>query len=53
MRLNSSKCEFYKDEVNHLGHQLNVDGVQPLLSNVEAIQKAHRKMYLNLSHFWV
>ena len=42
VRLNPNKCEFYKGEVKYLGHRLNADGVQPLLSKVETIQKARR-----------
>lgn len=35
--INTSKCEFGKDEINFLGHRINKDGISPLPDRVQAI----------------
>lgn len=34
VRLNREKCQFFKKQVQYLGHQLCVDGIRPLLNKV-------------------
>lgn len=40
VQLNRSKCQFFKGEIKYLGHLLGQQGIKPLQSKVEAIQKA-------------
>ncbi|PIK53373.1 hypothetical protein BSL78_09735 [Apostichopus japonicus] len=42
LRLQKSKCEFFKDLVEYLGHILNAQGLRPLQKKMEAIQQAPR-----------
>jgi len=43
VKLNGAKCLFFKPEVRYLGHTLSSEGIRPLESKVEAIQKAIKK----------
>ena len=40
VRVNGSKCQFFKEKVNYLGHTLSAEGIRPLLNKVEAILNA-------------
>lgn len=40
VRINSSKCQFYKESVDYLGHKLSSDGIQPLFSKIDCILNA-------------
>ena len=40
LTLNKSKCFFLRSEVTYCGYVVSKDGVRPLPSNVEAVQKA-------------
>ena len=42
VKLNKSKCKFFQDELQYLGHQLCSEGIRPLQNKVEAIQRAPR-----------
>ena len=35
------KCHFFSKEIQYLGHILCTNGISPLPSNTEAIQKMH------------
>ena len=37
LQLNSQKCSFNKLEIDYLGHSINVQGIRPLKSNIDAI----------------
>lgn len=37
VRINLKKCEFFKDRLDFLGHEITSDGVRPLASKVSAI----------------
>ena len=37
--LKLSKCEFFQNEVNWLGHKLSLDGISPKITKTEAILK--------------
>ena len=39
LSLKLSKCEFYKTQVNWLGHKLSENGVTPKITKIEAILK--------------
>lgn len=39
LTINASKCEFFKESVTFLGHTVDKDGIRPLESKVEIIQK--------------
>ena len=38
-RLHPKKCEFFKNEAEWVGHQINQDGIRPLQDKLEAITK--------------
>ena len=40
LRIKKSKCEFFKDSVEYLGHSVDAQGLHTLPSKVEAILKA-------------
>jgi RNase H-like domain found in reverse transcriptase len=42
LRINADKCVFFTSSVEFLGHQVDQHGVQPLQSNVAAIEKFPR-----------
>ena len=59
VKLNKSKCKFFQDEVQYLGHQLCSEGIRPLQNKVEAIQRAPRpknvtelKSFLGMVNFY-
>ena len=37
LKLKLTHCEFFKSEINYLGHHVSKDGVKPSLDNLEAI----------------
>ena len=39
LALKLSKCEFFQNEVNWLGHKLSLDGISPKITKTEAILK--------------
>ena len=39
LKLKPSKCNFFKEEITYLAHQVSKDGVQPSNSNLKAIAK--------------
>ena len=39
MALKLSKCEFFQNEVNWLGHKLSLDGISPKITKTETILK--------------
>lgn len=39
LRINVSKCEFGKSEINFLGFTINCNGIRPLNEKIEAVQK--------------
>ena len=39
LALKLSKCEFFQNEVNWLGHKLSLDGISPKVAKTEAILK--------------
>ena len=39
LALKLSKCEFFQQEVNWLGHKLSMDGISPKITKTEAILK--------------
>ena len=39
LALKLSKCEFFQNEVNWLGHKLSIDGISPKITKTEAILK--------------
>ncbi|PIK47183.1 hypothetical protein BSL78_15953 [Apostichopus japonicus] len=42
VRLNASKCQFFKPQVQYLGHDLSGKGIQPVQDKIEAIMRAPR-----------
>ena len=40
IKVNESKCEFFKEEVQYLGHIILIEGVKPNPKKIEAIKKA-------------
>ena len=42
-RLHLKKCEFFKKEVEWVGHKINQDGIRPLQDKLEAITKRNEK----------
>jgi len=40
IRLNKSKCEFMQSKVRYLGHIVSAEGIQPINSKVDAMNKA-------------
>lgn len=40
VKINESKCQFFKDRVEYLGHTLSSDGIRPLSNKVECIMSA-------------
>ncbi|PIK44829.1 hypothetical protein BSL78_18308 [Apostichopus japonicus] len=42
VRLNASKCQFFKPQVQYLGHDLSDKGIQPVQDKIEAIMRAPR-----------
>ena len=40
LHLKKSKCVFMADSVTYLGHRIDVDGLHPVLKNMEAVQCA-------------
>ena len=37
LKLKPSKCEFFKEEINYLGHCVNADGMKPGTDNLNGI----------------
>ena len=37
LKLKPSKCEFFKEEINYLGHRVSVDGMKPGTDNLDGI----------------
>ena len=37
LKLKLSKCEFFKKEINYLGHRMSADGMKPGTDNLEGI----------------
>jgi len=40
MRLKREKCEFFKTSITYLGHQIDADGIRPVLDKLKAIREA-------------
>ena len=51
MALKLSKCEFFQQEVNWLGHKLSSDGISPKITNTEAILKLSQPTSHHLAKF--
>ena len=41
VKVNGAKCQFYKDNVEYLGHNLSSEGIRPLSNKVDGILNAH------------
>ena len=59
LKLNKAKCEFFKPELEFLGHVVTREGIKPQLAKVEAIQKSPRphnlksvRSFLGLSGYY-
>ena len=59
VRLNKSKCMFFRNQVQYLGHLLCPEGIKPLQNKLDAILKAPRptdvtelKSFLGLVNFY-
>ena len=47
-RLNTKKCDFFKNEIEWVGHNIDEQGIGPLQDKLEAIQKStYRKTEKN------
>ena len=51
LALKLSKCEFFQQELNWLGHKLSLEGISPKMTKTEAILKLSPPTSLN--HYWV
>lgn len=57
VKVNESKCEFFKEYVRFLGYKIDAQGIHPLEDKIECIEKAplpqnltQLKSYLDLSN---
>lgn len=39
LKINMSKCEFFKTEINFLGRRISSQGIQPISSNLDFLEK--------------
>ena len=52
LKLKPSKCNFFKKEINYLGHRVSADGMRPGTNNVEGIaEMAPPMMYTGIHRF--
>ena len=52
-KLKLTKREFFKSEINYLGHHISKDGVKPSLDNLEAIKEcALPQTYTDIQAFF-
>ena len=52
LKLKPSKCNFFRKEINYLGHRVSADGMRPGMDNVEGIaEMAPPTMYTGIRWF--
>lgn len=42
LKVNKTKCKFFQDEINYLGHKIDKNGIHPLTEKIEKIRKIPR-----------
>ena len=53
LKLKPRKCEFFRNEINHLAHHVSREGVQPSKENLKAMAEfAPPQTYTEILGFW-